>query len=90
LQILSKAIKEAKRQHYCRLIAKLNNHIKTTRKNIIKQGTGTLHLTEQIPSLLINDEKVMNPEEIAGAFNTFFLTIAENLNLLASNKMEFI
>jgi hypothetical protein len=37
-----------------------------------------LHLTEQIPSLLINDEKVKDPEEIADAFNTFFLTIAEN------------
>jgi hypothetical protein len=49
----------------------LNNQIKTI-WNIIKQQTGKLHLTEQIPSLLINDEKVKDLEEIAGAFNTFF------------------
>jgi hypothetical protein len=29
-------------------------------------------LTEQIPSVLINSEKVNDPEIIADAFNTFF------------------
>jgi hypothetical protein len=57
-KILSRVIKEAKRQHYCRLIAKSDNKIKTT-WNIIKHGSGKLHLTEQIPSVLINSEKVM-------------------------------
>jgi hypothetical protein len=33
---------------------------------------GKLHLTEQIPSLLINDEEVKDPEVIADASNTFF------------------
>jgi hypothetical protein len=38
-------------------------------------------VVEQIPSLLISNEKVKDPEEIANAFNTYFLTITENLKL---------
>jgi hypothetical protein len=34
-----------------------------------------------MPSLPINDDKVKDPEVIADAFNIFFLTITENLNL---------
>jgi hypothetical protein len=49
-KILSRVIKEAKRQHYCRLIAKSDNQIKTA-WNIIKRERGKLHLTEQIQSL---------------------------------------
>ena len=70
-KILSRVTKEAKRQHYCRPIAESDNQIKTT-KNIIKHETRKSHLTEQIPSLLINDETVKDPGEIADAFNTFF------------------
>jgi hypothetical protein len=40
--------------------------------NIIKHEVGKLHLTEQISSLLTNDEEVKDPEGIADAFNTFF------------------
>jgi hypothetical protein len=69
-KILNTLINEAKRQHYSRLTAKLDNQIKTW--NIIKHKTGKLHLTEQIPSLLKNDEEVKDPEVIADAFNTFF------------------
>jgi hypothetical protein len=32
------------------------------------------------PSLLVNDENVKDSEVIAEAFNTFLLTITENLN----------
>jgi hypothetical protein len=49
----------------------LDNQIKTT-WNIIKHETGKFHLTKQILSLSIYDEKVKDPEEIADAFNTFF------------------
>jgi hypothetical protein len=68
----------AKRQHYCRLTAKSDKQIKTT-WNIIKHETGKLCLTEHIPSLLINDDKVKDLEVIADAFSTFFLTVTENL-----------
>jgi hypothetical protein len=40
-----------------------------------------IHLTEQTPSLLINNKKVKDPDVIADAFNIFFLTITKNLNL---------
>jgi hypothetical protein len=48
-KILSRVVEEAKRQHYHRLIAKSDNHIKAT-WNIIKYEKGKLYLTEQIPS----------------------------------------
>jgi hypothetical protein len=34
-----------------------------------------------MPPLLINDEKANNPEPTVDDFNTFLLTISENLNL---------
>jgi hypothetical protein len=70
-KILNNVIKEAKKQHYCRLIAKSDNKIKTT-WNIVKRETGKIHLAEQMPSLLINNEKVKGPVTVANAFNIFF------------------
>jgi hypothetical protein len=69
-KILTRVIKEAKRQHYHRLIEKSDNKIKTT-WNIIKHETGKLHPTEQISSVLINKDKVKYSQKIADAFNTF-------------------
>jgi hypothetical protein len=69
-KILSRVIEEAKRQQNCRFIAKSNNQIKTT-SNIIKQEIGKLHLAEHIPSLIINDENVEDPEEINVAMVLF-------------------
>jgi hypothetical protein len=34
-----------------------------------------------MPSLLISDEKIKDPEKVADFFNSFLLSIAENLNL---------
>jgi hypothetical protein len=48
--------------------------------DIIKHKTGEFHLTEQIPSPPINDEKVKDSELSADAFSTSFLTMTENLN----------
>jgi hypothetical protein len=72
-KILSRVTKEAKRQHFCILVEKSDNKIKAT-WNIIKHESGKLHLTEQIPPVLINSEKVNDPQVrvIADAFNTFF------------------
>jgi len=58
-------------------MAKFDNKIKTT-WNIIKQETGKLHVTEQMPSLLMNDEEIKDPEKVSNVFNSFFLSIAEN------------
>jgi hypothetical protein len=86
-KILNKVIQRAKRQHYNRLIAKSDNKIKTT-WNIIKQETEKIHVTEQMPSLLINDEKLKEPEKVADVFNGFFLSVAENLNLHQLGKED--
>jgi hypothetical protein len=77
-------MKEAKRQHYWRSIEKSDNKIKTW--NIIKRETGKCHQNEQISSVLINNRKVNHLQKIADAFNTYFLTIAENL-VISSSKM---
>jgi hypothetical protein len=58
--MLTKVRQLAKRQHYNRLIAKSDNKMKTT-WNIIKQETEKTHVTEQMPSLLINNEKIKDP-----------------------------
>jgi hypothetical protein len=69
-RILKKVIKEAKKLHYGRHIAKSNNKIKTT-WNIIKKERGKGHPIEQAPSLLVNNEKLINPSMLANAFNNF-------------------
>jgi hypothetical protein len=84
-KILNNVIKEAKKQHYCRLMAKSDNKIKTTR-NIVKRETGKIHLAEQMPSLLINNEKVKYPVTVANAFNIFFPTISEGLKFQVRNE----
>jgi hypothetical protein len=33
-----------------------------------------------MPSLIINDEKIKDPAKVADVFNSFFLSVAENLN----------
>jgi hypothetical protein len=76
-KIINKVIQQAKRHHYDRLTATSDSKIKTW--NTIKQETGKIHATEQMPSLLVNDEKIK--DKVAEVFNSFFLSNAENLNL---------
>jgi hypothetical protein len=47
----------------------------------MKKETGKIHVTEQMPSLLINNKKIKDPEKNADVFNSFFLLVAESLNL---------
>jgi hypothetical protein len=48
-------------------------------------------LAEQISSVLVNSEKVNDPQIIADAFNTFFfLQITETLNLHQEEKGDVI
>jgi hypothetical protein len=41
-----------------------------------------------MPSLLINNEKLKSPEKVADAFNSFFLSVAENINLHQVGKED--
>jgi hypothetical protein len=88
-KILNNVIKEAKKQHYSRLITKSDNKIKTT-WNIVKRVTGKVHVTEQVTSLSTDNGKVKDPETVAKAFNIFFLTITESLNLHIMGKEDAI
>ena len=36
---------------------------------------------EQVPNLLVNDEKLKDPTNMANALNNFFTTISEELNI---------
>jgi hypothetical protein len=48
---------------------------------MIKRETEKIHFTEQMPSLLTNNETVKDSGTVANAFNNFFLAITESLNL---------
>ena len=72
-KIVRHVIKEAKKQHCSRRIAKSNNKIKTW--NNIKKEAGKVHSVEQVPTLLVNDEKLKDPKYVANAFNNFFTTV---------------
>jgi hypothetical protein len=63
-ETLRKVIKEAKKQHYSRLIAKSNNKIKTT-CNIIQKKTGKVQSVEKFPTQLLNDGKLKDPTDVA-------------------------
>ena len=88
-EILRKLIKEAKKQHYFRLIAKSNNKVKTT-WNIIKKETGKVHSMEQVPHLTVNDEKLKDPTDVANGSNNFFIIFTEKLNIQQIEKGDAI
>ena len=88
-EILRKGIKESKKQHYSRLTAKSNNKIKTT-LNIILKETGKVLSVEQVPSLLVNDEKLKDPTNVANAYNKFFIRITKKLNIQRKEKGDAI
>jgi len=71
------------------LRAKSNNKIKTKR-NIIKKERGKVHSVEQFPILLVNDEKLKDPTDIANACKNFFLTITEKCNIQQIQKEDAI
>jgi hypothetical protein len=44
-------------------------------------GNHLVHSVKQVPTLLANDEKLKDPTDVAKAFNNFFITIKEELNI---------
>jgi len=50
-----------------------------TKWTIINKEAGKVHSVEQVPTLLVNDEKLRDPTNFA--FNNFFTTITEKLNV---------
>jgi hypothetical protein len=52
--------------------------------------TGKVHPTEQVPSLLVNNEKLKDLENVANAFSNFFLRVTEKLNIRKFEKGDAI
>jgi hypothetical protein len=49
-----------------------------------------VHPTEQVPSLVVSNEKLKDPKIMANAFNNFFLTVTEKLNVQKFQKANVI
>ena len=47
---------------------------------------GKVHSVEQVPTLLVNVEKLKDPRNVANAFNKFFITVTEKLNIQQIEK----
>jgi hypothetical protein len=61
---------------FSRIITKSNNKIKT-KWNIVKKEIEKCVKMEQVPSIIMNDEKLKDPKKVAGASNKHFLTVTE-------------
>jgi len=87
--MLRKVLEEAKKQHYSRLIAKSNNKIKTKWNTIRRERKSTFSGTVS-PPILVNDEKLEDPTNVANAFISFFIKITEHLNIQQMGKGDAI
>ena len=56
----------------------------------MKKDTGEMHSVEQFPILLVNDEKLKDPTDMANSCNNFFLTITEKCNIQQIQKEDAI
>ena len=78
-KILHKVIKEAKKLCYDTKIKKLNNKCKTTWE-IIKKLTNNHHSDTEIQELMVGNKHLKDQQDIADAFNDYFLFIIDNIN----------
>ena len=83
-RILAKVIKEAKRLSYNSRILKSNNKVKTT-WNIINDLVGKQRSTNSILKLSTRGNLLTNPNDIAEAFNKYFLSI---ISIRNRNNLE--
>jgi hypothetical protein len=77
---MRRVIREAKKQYCSRLLASSDSKIKPL-WNITKNETGKVCTSEQMPPIFINFDTIVTPEKAAEAFNNFFLTVSDSLNL---------
>ena len=68
----------AKKYYYNNLITKSNNKPKTT-WNIVKTITKIKKTANNITIMSVNNKPTNNPLTIVNAFNSYFLSVAENL-----------
>ena len=77
-KILSSVTVSAKKYYYNNLITKSNNKPKTT-WNIVKTITKNKKTTNNITTVNVNNKPTNNLLTIVNAFNSYFLSVAENL-----------
>ena len=85
-KILSAVIKEAKKLNYADKIKKSLNKNKTI-WNTVNLETNNTGNTEKINTLNIDGNSISDRQEIANAFNKYFLTIAKGINT-KQNKLN--
>jgi hypothetical protein len=89
--ILSVVIKEAKKLYYADKIKKSLNKNKII-WDIVKLETNNCVTTEKINTINVDGKSISDRQEIANAFNQYFLTIAKNvktkLNALISHNSD--
>jgi hypothetical protein len=73
-------IREAKNTYYSQLLIYSDNRIQTT-CSIVKRETGKIRNYEPMPSLYKINNTLVNPSQAADAFNNYFLSVIERLNL---------
>jgi hypothetical protein len=78
-------VQEDNNQHYSRIISNLIKKIKTT-WNITKKETENIHSVQHVPTLLVNNEKLKDPKNLANGFNNFFIEITKKLNIQQLEK----
>jgi hypothetical protein len=84
-KILSKDIKKVKRNNYNSQILQSNNIIKTAWE-IVKVESGKKTINEDVQVLNIDGTSTKNPHSIASAFNEYFLSLVEKINLNNNNN----
>jgi len=77
-RILTRVVTAAKRLHYSKLISQSDNKQKTT-WNIINTLTNNKKTSNTTIPININGEPSTNPISIANVFNTYFISVADNL-----------
>jgi hypothetical protein len=84
-KILSKVIKEDRRNNCNSQILESNNTIKTTRE-IVKVESGKKTINEGVQVLNIDVKATNNPQAIESAFNEYFLSLVEKIYLSNNNN----
>ena len=79
-KILSVVIKEAKKLNYADKIKKSVNKNKNV-WDIVNLETNKTAKTEEINTQKIDGNTISDRQEIANAFNKYFLTVTENINM---------
>ena len=86
-KILSSVISTAKKMHFDKMILNSTNKPKTT-WNIVKTISNRVTTPNNFAALKISDIPTNNPFAIANAFNSYFLSVAENLKLNNNNNLD--